>query len=408
VIAAPVSIRVSSSACLCSSMIAIAVIGLSLAVLARVNAVEARVALSMRGDGRATRSKVRVETQFREDHGTPIQSFKACDQMCLWGDPTRRNCDWEPRYVGQCVRGPRDNSVVRKVRLKLDPGTTRRVRICKGIYGCDDSDPALGAGAATAPVFSDGRFVEFPTYYGGEMIRYTSVGDTVEFDCPENGPLVSTVSTTKLRTGYYSVMLGTRDPGAPIPPDADVALEKQLPEAAKEPFATHDAYPASEVNVYTYREGGFFGSIFSPVSTVSCPAEQILSGDQFVCHSDVWTAGAAIFADRLCAGPTGVKTNCFPNPPGNCDPSPEPPPACTRKPPGDPAPAVYDTCDFRSTGPWKHPFTTYLNHPCDLFASDQECEPSLTNKGDVLLRRPPGQASIPPGVYKSPKPGPDR
>jgi hypothetical protein len=246
------------------------------------------------------------------------------------------------------------------------------------------------------------------------MIDYAMTGDTVTFDCPDDGPLVSAEPNAEMRTGYYSVMLGTLDPGDPLPSGSDVALEKMIPEDAKEPFATHNEYPASEEHVFTYREGGFFGSIFAPTSTrdsAACPAEQRLSGDQFACYSDIWTSSAAVFTARFCAGPADKTPSCFMNPPASCDPPSsslkcDPPsglasaPACDREaatgsPSTEPPPIVYDDCkyDHCKVGvaelghPYTHPYTTYLNHPCDLFASDSDCTPFLGRiQGDLTAR----------------------
>ncbi|HET7505494.1 MAG TPA: hypothetical protein VFK02_30950 [Kofleriaceae bacterium] len=340
-------------------------------VLARVNAVDARVPISMRGDGRTTLQKVAVATQYRENHGTPIQSFKPCDRMCLWGDPVRRNCDWEPRYVGQCVRGPKDGSKVEKVQLKRTPGSKSRVRICLGIYGCDDVAPALGAGAATAPVFSHGQYVEFPPFYGGSIIDATASGDSVEFECPNNGPLVG----DQLRTGYYSVMLGSQTPGVPLATTDDVVRVASAGQSAE-----YDRYPADEQHIFTYREGGFYGRIFPTGS--SSPQDPSCSPpshcDRYACKSDIWNLNAAVMEARLCAVGAGA---CPVNqPPGLCDAEGSVMLAdCERKPAPPSSPPVYGACkDEGGTLVFRKPYTVYLNHPCDFLATDEECKHRLS------------------------------
>jgi hypothetical protein len=358
----------------------------SACVLARVNAVEARVPISMRGEATELRPRVSVQTQFRENHGTPIQSFQRCDRMCLWGDRLRRNCDWEPRFVGQCVRDPRAGGAsepARKVQLKIASSARVRIRICKGIYGCDDTAPGVGAGAATPPVFANGRLVEFPTYYGGQMVDQAAAepGGTIAFDCPDDGPLVKDGAGGLLRTGYFSVMLGTPDPRVSLPATADVALVRGG--TSGEPFATHDAYPAAELEIFSYREGGFYGSLFS-----ERPPPEPVPNDKFACASAVWSYAAALAANRLCAGPMGavLPGGCFGHdPPGQCD---VPSDAGSCHAAAGSQPEVYDGC--RGTPPaWEHPYTTYLNHPCDFFATDEECVAYVNDGKQIPIRKPP-------------------
>ena len=438
----------------------------SACVLARVSATETRVPISPRGDGRDGKSllpKVAVATQYRENHGTPIQSFKRCDEMCLWGDPTRRNCDWEPRYVGQCVRGPDpntsgrgpdDNTSVRKVHLKLKHASHARIRVVKGIYGGDDTDPPPGAGPVTPPVFSHGQFVEFPTYYGGQMLKETNSGE-VEFDCPDNGPLLrpaqsaawalataaaepgtwpsDEVGRQSLRTGYYSVMLGSLTPGIALPSEADVEATT-TPILEPSSLSEYDRYPADEEHVFSYREGGFYGTIFEwPPITQECPGKQcsskqcsselMLSGQQFACHSAIWTPRNAMLANRLCAGSTSQMPSCFVNIPTSCDlpwnsyPTQAScaPQVSTLAPQMPLHPTEYDTCvgtPSGSSSPLKFPspFTTYLNHPCDLFASDLECLQFLDARLGVLKRTNAPLSKQPPrrsaGGGGSPPPTP--
>jgi hypothetical protein len=169
-------------------------------------------------------------------------------------------------------------------------------------------------------------------------------------------------------------MLGSIEPGVSLAATADVSLVPGAG-ATGAPFATHDSYPAPEAHVFTYREGGFYGSLF----TTSRPA------DQYVCASEIWKLSDAELTDRRCAGGLASTHGCFANVPGQCDaPSTAP---CT------PASAtagskVYDACPSPARS-WDRPYTTYLNHPCDLFATDDECFPFLVS--DVLkssARRP--------------------
>lgn len=351
----------------------------SACVLARVNAVEASVVFSMRGDGMSFLDRVPTQTMYRENHGTPIVSFERCDALCLWGDPLRRNCDWQPRLIGQCVRGTMDDERAeaaggarsappRRVKLALPPTARGRIRVCSGIYGCDDHAP--GAGPATPGVMSNGHYVSFPPDYGGALI--TQGQDAVEFECPGNGPKVGND-----RTGYYAVMVAGPTAAAAIKPDADVKLVSGggLP----------NAYPATEEAVFTFREGGFYGSLFSAPPVASCPDTAMLAGHQYACFSSIWSAGAAALADRLCAGPSGA--DCFVNDPGPCD-EPAPTGVCDPSAPPPTSGPIYDVCDGSALA-WQRPYTSYLNHPCDLSTSQDACRAGLSV--DVWTALPTGR-----------------
>lgn len=398
-------------------------------ILARTNAVGYRVPFSMRGDGMKMRQVVPVERQFREDGGTPIASFRRCDEQCLWGDPLARNCDWEPRHVGQCTAGK-----LVKLALVLDTKDDSnktavkptRVRICEGIYGCDSYE--RGAGAVTFPV------ADLP-HYGGVKVKEQVVDpkSVIEFTCPHNGPRVGLVAT-----GYYSVMLG-----APLGGDV---LDPMLDLKPAETVVTPDAYPATEEAVFSYREGAFFGTLFgTPTTSVAiaappsspvaesptapapvsrtrqeqqpaqqapaqespqhCPQESkpdqtcapvSLSGHQYACYSGIWSAGTAMLTHRLCAGVTAMNPRgCFEHAPMPCDDGTVrgQDGVCEPQPP-----VVADTCDGLSeaNGRWQatafsHPYTSYVNHPCDLWNDESACLSALDREDarGVTARRAP-------------------
>ncbi|MBX3159082.1 MAG: hypothetical protein KF773_24150 [Deltaproteobacteria bacterium] len=302
-------------------------------VLARVNAIGSSVVFSMRGDGIALQPKVPVQTSFREQHGTPIVSFQACSS-CTWSDAARRNCDWEPRHVGQCTAG---SSVT------LRHPRAARIRVCGGIYGCDDPSPA--AGPTTMPAL--------PFYSGGLLAQGEG---HVKFRCPSNGPT---------GTGYYSVMLAAGSDGQALAPETDIQLDGRPDPAA--------SYPATEAAVFTYREGSFYGSIFRDAGD---PPEKLgerlmLSGDQYACYSSLWNHGAAMLAHRLCADPSA--DHCFVNPPGPCDLDVE----TRRAGRCQGAREIAELCGGKAGTTWRQPYTSYVNHPCDLFESRLTCEAAL-------------------------------
>lgn len=328
-------------------------------VLARVNQVGKRVMISMRGDGLTLKPQVQVETSFRENGGTPIASFQGCDKKCLWGHPIARNCDWEPRHVGLC-----ENQMVSGV-LQVKNVTVAmagaRIRICEGIHGCDDvSTP--GAGAETTPQPPPGD-------YGGTMIGQAL--DTVTFPCPLNGP-----STQAGRAGYYSVMVASPTPGTPLPNSVDVA-------------ANSGTYPAAEEQVFTFQEGAFYGNLFAlpfPTASAVCPGtEWVFPREQFVCTSSIWSPGMAKASGRFCAVPN---SNCFVNEPLECDVGVSA--DCDVEAPVVAGREVYESCKSANST-WQWPYTTYLNHPCDLYPSRDACKPFLTIDTQRSAFLAPGQ-----------------
>lgn len=325
----------------------------SACVLARTNAIGSSVLFSMRGDGTKFQERVNTEPIFRENHGTPIVSFRSCAASCLWGDLAHRNCDWQARFVGQCPAGS-------NVRLAAThPSDKARIRVCAGIHGCDSY--ALAAGPTTVPKANLPR-------YGGLLIKDGNAS-FIDFVCPSNGPPVQGTPT-----GYYSVMLSPPTSTATLSAGADLSRV----DPAGNPVSTPtDAYPAKEEAVFTYREGSFYGTLFSKDGVrpgeYDCRTE-MLSGHQFVCYSSNWQAGAAMFAHRLCAGLTSLTpTGCFANPPAPCD-NASIPGVCKPQ-----LPLVADMCTGKGTG-WERPYTAYLNHPCDLYATDEECLAHLDRK----------------------------
>jgi hypothetical protein len=345
----------------------------SACILARTNAMHSRVVFSMRGEGTALQPRVPVETSFRENDGTPIVSFRGCDAECLWGDPLKRNCDWEPRYVGQCTSGT-------KVRLGLtDPKRTARIRVCAGIYGCDSY--AKDAGPTTVPGS------KLPIY-GGLLIAPTAA-NVIDFDCPANGPILGGTTAT----GYYAVMLAAPTSSTRLPSETDV---QRIDSSGAALSATDsDSYPAPEQAVFTYREGSFYGTLFKDRQQQPAPScgASMLSGNQYVCYSSLWTKGTAMAAHRLCAGASGdpwlSEKGCFVNRPRPCD-GPEGSGYCAPHA----TPLVATQCLGISAATsvattWQHPYTSYLNHPCDLFATDQDCLAAVDPNLGITARTPP-------------------
>lgn len=330
----------------------------SACVLARVNSVGKRVPFSVRGIGLKTGTRVPVQSTYREGDGTTIASFEGCDTRCSWAG--NRNCDWEPRYVGQCERG-------QQVKLTFTPAAVTsseaptpgaRIRICNGINGCDNFDP--GAGTPTpSPIHSTktGVDTQLPTPYGGTILA-ESTSNEVKFPCPPNGPKVGA-----LETGYYSVMLSALASGdPPLRPGDDVKLASPTPSAT-------NSYYASEQAVFTFLEGAFYGDIFHRRRQMETPdrtKETALGGYQHACFSSNWNSAVAAAADRFCAV---AGSGCFVNPPLPCD--------------GPSGASQFSLGHYKSAlgsaRTWRTPYTTFLNHPCDLSRDRASCVANLAN-----------------------------
>jgi len=293
-------------------------------VLSRVNALQKKVVISMRGESSGLMQllpKVPVVEEYRENNGTPIASF---GRICSPGPSVgaQRSCAWEGRYVGSCKP---DSTVT------VHRNAPAMLRVCRGIHGCDHYS-------------SDTR------WYSGVIGSFGASTDPVTFTCPRNG-----VSPTD--RSYFAIMLAPLYSSGSLAEDVDVTVTGDWA-----------SYPSSESEVFTYREGAFFGNIFDAVSS-RYPTDStdinMLVGYQYACHSELWSDGVAHDTDRLCAGPDSP---CFENAPGRCiDP-------CLM-PTGGSQP-IYTPCSTASPTlrSWTHPITVYLNHPCDLARDITSCK----------------------------------
>jgi hypothetical protein len=321
-------------------------------LLARVNGLDRRVVVSARGDSPQLSPllKVPVEDRYREGHdGTPILSLRGCSQNELADSDPRRDCGWRTRYVGSCAPG----------RVTFRAPAETMVRVCKGIYGCDHQDwvlddVTLGNSTYATPAYAGivGSGLANPGPPGSPTIP-------VSFDCPARG--------------YFSVMLASRHPRE-SPPAEDVSVT----------CGAH--YPSSEQEVFTYREGAFFGNLFDSARSPSGPPPTgpEIAGAQYACYSEDWNAGAAYLDDRICALPDPSDRLCFasrPRPclwqPGSSTRTPAPIHSCSAETCG--TQDYYVGCTWAADGSavlgttWDHAITVFLNHPCDLSPDPTDC-----------------------------------
>ncbi|WP_437676968.1 hypothetical protein [Sorangium sp. So ce131] len=311
----------------------------SACVLARVNAVGRAVRISTRSkyDGIPLRAQVPVETEYRDPALPAIRSFSWARSGAAQGNPAR-NHGWIRRFVGVCAPG-------RPVVLRQNPaaGDPLMVRVCKGIHGCDNVPPW--------PWYSG--FIAEGALKRADDARAWSFATTpaLGFTCPASD--VPGASS-------FSVMVASPSPDPSVRPaaGADVILDAPSRLAGAR-------YPATEREVFTFREGAFYGNLFAIRNATSAPhGLEVVPNLQYACYSDIWSSPMAHFADRLCAG---GDTGCFANTPG----------ACRLNPPGESGrdklclgendDRSYSACAGPEGGAaWKHVVTVLLNHPCDL------------------------------------------
>jgi hypothetical protein len=302
-------------------------------VLARVNAIGARVILSLRASDPAlrslrvrdpellkTRDAVPVENRYRENHGTPIPSFERCAPS-----GSQANCGFLRGFVGQCIPN-------RAVRIAASPpGTT--IRVCKGLYGCDK--------IARSP--------RWPIRAYAGLVRQGV--DSLNVVCP--------------MSGYYGVMV---KPPSQAKPAVKVTSKG-------------GTYPAREEQVFTFAEGAFYGNLFDTNKSLDrCAGGQMLAGDQYACFSNGWNSGVDQINDRYCNLGTG--SNCLVNQPMPCFRESG---AADNRCESDAlsglafarCKATFPAASGPPPGlqvPWEWALTTYLNNPCDL-SSDPACDP---------------------------------
>ncbi|WP_437754857.1 hypothetical protein [Sorangium sp. So ce1389] len=319
-------------------------------VLARVNSKGKKVRISARStqnpNDRALFTLARVvpvEREYREHGVTGAKSFSACPERTPeW--TSARECGWSGRNVGTC--GPGEPVTLRPSPATRDP---LMVRVCKGIHGCDSASSPTGrwyAGHVAEGILSSDPRIR--ALHGARA--------ELSFICPSSGAA---------GPWSFAVMVAPPELSRPLPAAADVALSAA---------GVYRRYPASEEEVFTVREGAFYGNLFASVTT-GAPSTAMLSHDQYACYSDVWTSPMAHMADRLCAGP---EAPCFVNLPGPCLMTSGHDGLCEGKLDGSyygcAAPVEEEGDAPAEPRRSNHVVTVYLNHPCDLASDVNSCQ----------------------------------
>jgi len=313
-------------------------------VMARVNALGQSVPISLRGQkGVLPRlnDAITTDTIFRETLPPQVLADPAAGTP-IGSFSTRclpgPECDWAPAHVGTCKPG---------VKLTFTAPPLTHLRVCTGIQGCNGNN-------------ADNRV----------YAKLILPNAPLTYKCPENG--------------YYSVMTYHIVP---------------QPKISAVDTANKGKYPTSEQEVFSFREGAFYGNMFEPAQlkrncevpdsdkdhrycqrtntgpAVSCRLTDTTCGKTEIPYQHVY---ACYSFDPSVNGGDGVQdgvqygvqylnaricdlqssgTACFPNAPTPCK-------AVTLS-------GVYQDCQGQggeATG--YPPITTYLNDPCDLIAKD--------------------------------------
>jgi hypothetical protein len=338
----------------------------SACILARNNAFGRRVELSLRGEDPSDVTRFALENKtaavdYDPDLEQHVPSFQACAEP---QSGVHRDCGWQVGRIGRCAPG-------QTVRLGMggrapDQCTTGAVlgsteegqsvlRVCEGLIGCDE-------GNARQLARSEG-----------------SCGTTepaVTFTCPASGDfnvMTAPYDSTQSHSGGVDVETGT-------------------------PAGT--AYGLSEGDVFHYREGAFYGTLFDAsalAATVYVDRAggvkgkgQLVQGTvyrkMFSCYAPEWMHGAAYATHRVCALP-GSGANCAATVTGACiNPQDRSFPASVCQVEDGPlvsGDGDFERCMDPGKGEWREPITVYLHTPCDLV-------PDAT-LSELCVRKPRGK-----------------
>ncbi len=321
----------------------------SACILARNNAYGRRVELSLRGEDPSDATRFALEKKtaavdYDPDLEQYVPSFQTCD---VPQSGVHRDCGWEVGLIGRCAPGE-------TVRLGMggqapdqcstgatlgSEGTGHGVlRVCEGIIGCDEGDQrqlaqSEGSCGTTLPA--------------------------VTFICPAAGDfnvMTAPYDSEQSYSGGVEVELGT-------PADT--------------------AYELSESDVFHYREGAFYGTLFDSSALAANVYVNKLGGVEgktqlvtgsvyrkmFSCYAPEWMHGVAYATHRVCALPNSG-ANCAATVTGACTNPREQgfPGSVCRVEDGSlvSGDGDFEQCMDPSKEEWLEPVTVYLHTPCDL------------------------------------------
>jgi hypothetical protein len=313
-------------------------------LLARVNAFGHAERLSFRGHdevGVALEVAPEVPSGDTRENKSPVTALTT--DCAVASSSLTRSCGWDYDFVGYCGAGstvtvgagapPASSCASAPIGKTYDVGygTDSILRVCGGIIGCEFGEA---------------------NYIGTADNTCGTLQPSLTFTCPASG--------------YYTVMTANR----------------WSHRAVDTLTAANAGYMhASERQVFSWREGAFYGNVFGslhPAVNVYFDknAGKVIGRDfnvdgsiytnMWACYSNVWNYPDAYMKDRVCAGSA---TNCAATPVGACQyhATGTPTYVCDYN---DGDPVIGDTDYQGCKGPngtyWKNAVTTYLNDPCDV------------------------------------------
>lgn len=318
---------------------------ISACILARNNAFGRRVELSIRGEDASQPGLFSLENPTRPVEydpdlgGARVASFEDCESPSA---SMYRDCGWKADQLGRCAPGQtvrlgaggRAPDQCSGSPLGSSSGTRMMLRVCDDLLGCDQGSTHLLAQSQGS---------------------CTTSAPAVTFTCPASGFF------NVMAAPYDSTQAGT------------VSVE----------VGTGARYKLAESEVFSFREGAYYGDIFDPDALgaevyVSERGEivgkqQVVKGSvykkMFSCQAPEWTNAAAYALHRVCAL-AETEENCAATPTGACidwQNRKFPASKCVLddglvvKGDGD-----FEQCADPSGTVWKEPVTVFLHQPCEL------------------------------------------
>jgi hypothetical protein len=313
-------------------------------LLARVNAFGKAVEISFRGhDEYQNPLALGKEVPSGDTYEDKTEVTALTTECGVATSSLFRECGWDYDYVGYCGPGssvtvgagapPAASCASAPIGATYDVGygTDSIMRVCDGILGCKTTDP---------------------TYIGMADNTCGTLQPSFTFICPASG--------------YYTVMTANRWSHRRVQTETD---------------ANAGYMHASERQVFSWREGAFYGNLFGSlhdnvdvhfdpqygkVLGRGFKVEGSIYTNMWACYSQVWNYPDAYMKDRVCAGSS---SNCAATPVGACQyhATGTPTYVCDTN---DGAPAAgdydYQGCKGQNGTYWKNAVTTYLNDPCDV------------------------------------------
>ena len=290
----------------------------SACILARNNAFGVSVAVSLRGTASGGVPLALGEQVPPHDHvaGTNdvVESLQPCAAPATGAS---RDCGWSTAAVGACEpKTPVSIATGNYARCGTDwlgtPGASNNMlRVCDGTHACDDKTAIASVDDACG-----------------------SSDPMADFLCPASGHYAVMVAAYDSRDAADGELASTPAIGATceqLTCDAEVACCGTWSPACDKIAELACRYPATEAQVFRWREGSFYGDLFGSIAPgkpevrvhpetlrvqswngatwidddgkLSDAFVGVVFPSMFACSSSNWIDGEAYVQHRVCAGP---------------------------------------------------------------------------------------------------------